>query len=126
MTNHSATDWKAFLPTAETLLAAVLACRDPSSSHRPPKTSLPPATPPRLSGLSVELGLLALVMTPIILTAGIDLSVGSLLGLCAISFGKLWRDAGRHRWLLRSAPDFGAAAGGLNAAPDYAFKTANH
>src|SRR6516165_6088943 len=43
---------------------------------------------------SVEIGLLALVMTPIILTGGIDLSVGSLLGLCAILFGKLWRDAG--------------------------------
>ena len=42
--------------------------------------------------LSVELGLLALVMTPIILTGGIDLSVGSLLGLCAILFGKMWRD----------------------------------
>src|SRR3979409_2247389 len=43
---------------------------------------------------SVEIGLLALVMTPIIRTGGIDLSVGSLLGLCAILFGKLWRDAG--------------------------------
>src|SRR5690349_15653638 len=41
---------------------------------------------------SVEIGLLALAMTPIILTGGIDLSVGSLLGLCAILFGKLWRD----------------------------------
>src|SRR6266542_1639661 len=43
---------------------------------------------------SVEIGLLALVMTPIILTGGIDLSVGSLLGFSAIVFGKLWRDAG--------------------------------
>src|SRR3954471_5019797 len=43
---------------------------------------------------SVEIGLLALVMTPIILTAGIDLSIGSTLGLCAVVFGKLWRDAG--------------------------------
>src|SRR5262252_5016694 len=43
--------------------------------------------------LSTEIGLLALAMTPIILTGGIDLSVGSLLGLCAIMFGKLWRDA---------------------------------
>ena len=42
---------------------------------------------------SVEIGLLALVMTPIILSGGIDLSLGSLLGLCAIVFGKLWRDA---------------------------------
>src|SRR5947207_15057787 len=44
--------------------------------------------------LSTEIGLLALVMTPIILSGGIDLSIGSLLGLCAIVFGKLWRDAG--------------------------------
>ncbi len=44
--------------------------------------------------LSVEIGLLAVAMTPVILTGGIDLSVGSLLGLCAICFGKLWRDAG--------------------------------
>ena len=43
---------------------------------------------------SVEIGLLALVMTPIILTGGIDLSIGSTLGLCAVIFGKLWRDVG--------------------------------
>ena len=65
--------------------------------------------------LSTEIGLLALVMTPIILTGGIDLSVGSLLGLCAILFGKLWRDAG----LSPAAAGLvtlliGAAAGGLN------------
>lgn len=48
---------------------------------------------------SVEIGLLALVMTPIILTGGIDLSVGSTLGLCAVVFGKLWRDAGLPPWL---------------------------
>src|SRR5690348_5428443 len=34
--------------------------------------------------LSVELGLLALALTPIIITGGIDLSVGSALGLCAV------------------------------------------
>ena len=47
---------------------------------------------------SVEIGLLALIMTPIILTGGIDLSVGSILGLCAVLFGKLWRDAGLPPW----------------------------
>ncbi|MEY3395543.1 MAG: hypothetical protein RL346_1779 [Verrucomicrobiota bacterium] len=36
---------------------------------------------------SAEIGLLALVMTPVILTGGIDLSVGSLMGLCAVMFG---------------------------------------
>jgi ribose/xylose/arabinose/galactoside ABC-type transport system permease subunit len=36
---------------------------------------------------SAEIGILALVMTPVILTGGIDLSVGSLMGLCAVAFG---------------------------------------
>jgi rhamnose transport system permease protein len=65
---------------------------------------------------SVEIGLLALVMTPIILTGGIDLSVGSLLGLCAILFGKLWRDA--HLpipFAIVLTLCIGALAGGLNA-----------
>ena len=66
---------------------------------------------------SVEIGLLALVMTPIILTGGIDLSVGSLLGLCAILFGKLWRDAGLPPLLAAMGTiGIGALAGGLNAA----------
>src|SRR6266404_5263705 len=65
---------------------------------------------------SVEIGLLALVMTPIILTGGIDLSVGSLLGLCAILFGKLWRDAGLPIPLaIGCTLCLGAMAGSLNA-----------
>src|SRR5438552_12674679 len=65
---------------------------------------------------SVEIGLLALVMTPIILTGGIDLSVGSLLGLCAIVFGKLWRDAGMSPMMAAVCTlVIGALAGGLNA-----------
>ena len=65
---------------------------------------------------SVEIGLLALVMTPIILTGGIDLSVGSLLGLCAILFGKFWRDAGLPIPLAAACTlGIGALAGGLNA-----------
>jgi len=66
---------------------------------------------------SCEIGLLALAMTPIILTGGIDLSVGSLLGLCAILFGKFWRDA--HLPIPVAALctlGVGALAGGLNAA----------
>ena len=66
---------------------------------------------------SAEIGMLALVMTPIILTGGIDLSVGSLLGLCAILFGKMWRDAGMDPALAAVCTlGIGAAAGGLNAA----------
>jgi rhamnose transport system permease protein len=65
---------------------------------------------------SAEIGLLALAMTPIILTGGIDLSVGSQLGLCAILFGKLWRDAGMALPMAAGCTLLiGAFAGGLNA-----------
>jgi len=47
-----------------------------------------------ITRLSVEVGLLALMMTPIIITGGIDLSVGSMMGLSAVVMGSLWRDAG--------------------------------
>ncbi len=66
--------------------------------------------------ISVELGLLALAMTPVIVTGGIDLSVGSLLGLCAVVFGKLWRDAHLDPWMAAGgAMALGTVAGGLNA-----------
>ena len=66
---------------------------------------------------SVEIGLLALVLTPIILTGGIDLSLGSLLGLCAILFGKMWRDGGMPIELAAGCTlGIGALAGALNAA----------
>ncbi len=65
---------------------------------------------------SCEIGLLALALTPVILTAGIDLSVGSLLGLCAIIFGQLWHDAGLALPLAAALTLVaGALAGGLNA-----------
>jgi ribose/xylose/arabinose/galactoside ABC-type transport system permease subunit/ABC-type sugar transport system substrate-binding protein len=51
--------------------------------------------------LGVELGLLSVALTPIIVTAGIDLSVGSMLGLAAVVFG-----AAYHDWHL---PVVGAA-----------------
>src|SRR5881628_3686186 len=66
--------------------------------------------------LSTEIGLLALVMTPIILTGGIDLSVGSMLGLSAVLFGKMWRDLGLSPALAAVCTlGLGAAGGGLNA-----------
>lgn len=66
--------------------------------------------------LSVEIGLLALALTPIIITGGIDLSVGSLLGLSAVVFGALTR---KYGWPLPAAAGVallvGASGGGLNA-----------
>ncbi len=44
--------------------------------------------------LCVEIGLLAVALTPVITSGGIDLSVGSLMGLSAVLFGELWRDRG--------------------------------
>src|SRR6201986_2771642 len=46
-----------------------------------------------ITPLAVEIGLLALALTPIIITGGIDLSVGSKMGLAAVVMGALWRDA---------------------------------
>ncbi len=66
---------------------------------------------------SCEIGLLALALTPVILTAGIDLSVGSLLGLCAILFGKFWHDAGLSIPVAAAlALGCGAIGGAINAA----------
>lgn len=50
--------------------------------------------------LVTEIGLIALPMTYIIITGGIDLSVGSTFGLSAIIMGFLWQDSG---WPLEGA-----------------------
>jgi ribose/xylose/arabinose/galactoside ABC-type transport system permease subunit len=66
--------------------------------------------------LVAEIGLLALAMTPVIVTGGIDLSVGSLMGLSAVLFGKMWRDAQMPIAVAAVATiGIGALAGGLNA-----------
>jgi rhamnose transport system permease protein len=65
---------------------------------------------------SVELGLVAVALTPVIITGGIDLSVGSMMGLAAVSFASLWRDA--HFPLVGAllvALLIGCAGGALNA-----------
>ena len=65
--------------------------------------------------LSVEIGLLAVALTPVITSGGIDLSVGSLMGLSAVVFGKLWRDGGLPIGLAAAATlCVGALAGSLN------------
>jgi len=66
--------------------------------------------------LAVEVGLLALALTPVIVSGGIDLSCGALLGLSAITLGALWRDGG---WPLpmaaAAALGVGVAGGAVNA-----------
>lgn len=65
---------------------------------------------------SAEIGLLALAVMPVILTGGIDLSVGSLLGLCAVLFGVFTHDW-HLSWSVAAALTLvaGAAAGSFNA-----------
>jgi rhamnose transport system permease protein len=66
--------------------------------------------------LSVEVGLLAMALTPVIVTGGIDLSVGSMMGLSAVVFGWLWRDAGLPIWESAALTlALGLLGGGLNA-----------
>lgn len=69
-----------------------------------------------IARLGVELGLLALALTPIIITGGIDLSVGSMMALVATTLGALWRDA---HWPLPlavcAALGVGLVGGSLNA-----------
>ena len=44
--------------------------------------------------LMTEVGLIAIPMTFVIITGGIDLSVGSIMGLCAILVGVFWQNVG--------------------------------
>jgi rhamnose transport system substrate-binding protein len=70
-----------------------------------------------ISRLTVELGLLSLALTPIIVMGGIDLSVGSLMGLSAVMFGTALQD-----WrvslpaAVAVAVSVGMTGGALNAA----------
>ena len=64
----------------------------------------------RLAG---EVGLLALALTPIIITRRHRPLVGALLGLAAVVFGLAWRDAGLPVWTaaaVRARDWRGAAA----------------
>lgn len=66
--------------------------------------------------MSVELGLLALALTLVIVTGGIDLSVGSTLALCAVLFGRLCSVERVHPLpAALVAVAVGAACGGANA-----------
>ena len=111
----STPQWKAFLFSFEILLVAVLLIEififnRTATNFSTAENGL------EILRLSVEIGLIALVMTPVILTGGIDLSAGSLLGLCAILFGKLWRDAHMTPALAAGCTLLvGALCGGLNA-----------
>lgn len=66
--------------------------------------------------LSVELGLLAIALTPVIISGGIDLSVGAMMGLAAVVFGAAYHDWGVPLPAAAAiALLLGCAGGALNA-----------
>ena len=105
-----------WLPANELVLLAVLLVEcgvfGLSGSH-----FLSRANAFEITRLSVELGLLALALTAVIITGGIDLSVGSMMGLSAVVLGSLWHDA---HWPIAAAVGaalaVGLLGGALNAA----------
>jgi rhamnose transport system permease protein len=65
---------------------------------------------------SVEVGLLALALTPVMVSGGIDLSVGSMMGLAAVVFGAAWQYGHASPILAACAAlAAGSAGGALNA-----------
>lgn len=65
--------------------------------------------------LMAEVGLVALVMTFVIVSAGIDLSVGSIFGLVAILLGVFWQNVGMPLPLaILAAVAVGTVAGFAN------------
>ncbi len=70
---------------------------------------------PELWRQPADIGTLAMAMTAIIMTAGIDLSVGSTVALAGIVLGLLYRDLSWPIWLAAvGAIAGGAAAGSAN------------
>lgn len=69
----------------------------------------------RMAPYVVEVGLISIGMTMVIIVKGIDISVGSIVGLCAVVVGYAWRDYGINIWLAALlAIAVGTLAGLLN------------
>lgn len=100
--------YETFLALFLVLFLGVVALVNPSF--------MAPATQLALSSHMWELGLLALVMTLIILTGGIDLSVGSTLALSAVVLGLLHEAKAPMPVAVAAALLTGTAAGFLNGA----------
>ena len=99
---------------AELVLAGVLVAESAIFALTAPNFATS-ANAAEIVRLGVEVGLLALALTPIVVTGGIDLSCGALLGLSAVVFGALWRDAGWSPWTASiGALAIGAVGGALN------------
>jgi rhamnose transport system permease protein len=71
-------------------------------------SSVEPRQLPDLWRLRADIGTLAIALTPIILTGGIDLSVGSIVALSGVMMGLAYRDFG---WSIHAAVLTGIATG---------------
>ncbi|ATC65989.1 ABC transporter permease [Nibricoccus aquaticus] len=68
-----------------------------------------------ITRLAAEIGLLAFGLTLVIKTGGIDLSVGSMMGLGAVVLGASWSGLGLPIWIAATLTVvLGAAGGALN------------
>lgn len=67
-----------------------------------------------ITRLAAEIGLLAFGLTPVIKTGGIDLSVGSMMGLSAVVFGASWTTGVPVCLAALAALAVGALGGALN------------
>ena len=86
------TDWRArWSPNGEWILLLALAAEVAFFSIVAPNFSTL-GNVLEVTRLGVELGLLAIALTPVIITGGIDLSVGSMMGLAAVVFGAAYSD----------------------------------
>src|SRR5687767_11482653 len=65
---------------------------------------------------NAHLGVLAAGMTLVILTGGIDLSVGSAVALSAVSLGLVWKATGSAPLALAAGAGTGALCGLINGA----------
>src|SRR5262245_47773843 len=103
------------LPVSQELILALLLVGEIGLFAAIGKNFLTAANGFEIVRLSVEVGLLALALTPVIVSGGIDLSVGSLMGLSAVVFGMLWRDVPLPIPLAAAGTlALGSAAGWLN------------
>jgi rhamnose transport system permease protein len=81
-------------PVSQELILALLVAGEIALFAWTGKNFFTTANAFEIARASVEIGLLALALTAVILTGGIDLSVGSLLGLSAVLMGAAWKDGG--------------------------------
>jgi rhamnose transport system permease protein len=92
-TGRRVSTWRGLLVRHEGVLLAILAVALIVLALQSDRF-LTPANLLNQGRLMAEVGLVALPMTFIIITGGIDLSVGSIMGLCAIVLGYSWKNLG--------------------------------